>query len=115
MDRKTSTSIRTPIGGSEMNSITKYITPEMIDDMQKEIRLKINEWSKVKKQTSEIFNSKEMRIFDEPYISLNKLEDEIKYYVHVLDTILTNGYAHNMKCISGYQRKYSTYKKSEVA
>ena len=98
-----------------MNSITKYITPEMIEDMQKEIRLKINEWTKVDKQISEIWKDKDMRFHKEPFVSLNKLEDEIKYYVHVLDTILTNGYAHNMKCISGYQRKYSTYKKSEVA
>ena len=94
-----------------MNSITKYITPEMIEDMQKEIRLKINEWTRVDKLITVVWNSRDKYKIS----SLNKLEDEIKYYVHVLDTILTNGYAHNMNCISGYQRRYSTYKKSEVA
>ncbi|MDB9773483.1 hypothetical protein OAB53_03620 [Candidatus Pelagibacter sp.] len=98
-----------------MNSITKYITAEMLEDMQKEIELKINEWTKVDKQISEIWNDMEMRFHEEPYVSLSKLEKEIHCYVHVLDTILTNGYDHNMCSISMYQHKYSSYKESEVA
>ena len=103
----------------QSNIITKYITPEMIEDMQKEIRLKINEWSKVDKQISEIWKDTDMRFHEDPYVSLNKLQDEIKYYIHVLDTILTNGHHlsshYNMNSVSLFQSKYPSYKESKNA